>query len=95
MDRMSVDDKLGTNLFRVDEEHAHITVRQDRVDEREIHKLLLACPAHLYTLDEEGRLQFSYEGCLECGTCRVLCHKTLIREWDYPENGKGVQYRKS
>ncbi len=95
MNRMSVDDKLGTNLFRIDENNPHITVKQDKADEKEIRKLLLACPAHLYTLDENGKLQFSYEGCLECGTCRVLCHKSLIKEWDYPANGKGVHYRKS
>lgn len=95
MNPMSVDDKLGTNLFRVDEETPHITVKQVKGKEKEIHKLLLACPAHLYTLDENGILQFNYEGCLECGTCRVLCQDAVVESWDYPKNGKGVQYRRS
>ena len=45
MNQMSVDDKLGTNIFRVDDEHAHMTIKQDKADHKEIHKLLLACQA--------------------------------------------------
>lgn len=95
MNKMSVDDKLGTNLFRIDEANAHIEIKENCSDQQEIQKLLLACPAHLYTLDEAGKLQFNHEGCLECGTCRVLCGKTVLKTWSYPQNGKGVHYRKS
>ncbi|WP_243675885.1 4Fe-4S dicluster domain-containing protein [Vulcanisaeta distributa] len=32
-------------------------------------------------------------GCLECGTCRVVCPENNI-EWNYPpKSGFGVQYR--
>ena len=93
MNRMSVDDKLGTNMFRIDENHAHIMVKQEKADPKEIEKLLLACPAHLYTLDEEGNLQFSYEGCLECGTCKVLSEGKVVEDWNYPVGTKGVEYR--
>lgn len=50
------------------------------------------CPAGCFTQDE-GRVQFAYEGCLECGTCRVMCPRGGIRSWEYPAGGFGVSYR--
>ncbi|MEM3395263.1 MAG: 4Fe-4S binding protein, partial [Nitrososphaerota archaeon] len=49
------------------------------------------CPAKCYIPTENGIL-FSYEGCLECGTCRIVCPHEAIN-WDYPLSGRGVQYR--
>jgi ferredoxin like protein len=33
-----------------------------------------------------------YAGCLECGTCRIVCFKKAIA-WNHPEGGFGVEYR--
>ena len=71
MAKMSVDDKLGLDLFHTDEHNPHITVNEDYDNMEEINKVLLACPAGLYHY-ENGKVTFSHEGCLECGTCRVL-----------------------
>jgi ferredoxin like protein len=35
---------------------------------------------------------FSYEGCLECGTCRMVCSFHAVN-WSYPKQGNGVLYR--
>ncbi len=48
MKKMSIDDKLGLDLFHTDEEESHIQVDLDCTDEAEIKKLLLACPAECY-----------------------------------------------
>ena len=41
---MSVDDKLGLDLFHTDEHNPHITVNEDYDDMEEIRKVLLASP---------------------------------------------------
>ncbi|MFT8929730.1 MAG: ferredoxin family protein [Sporolactobacillus sp.] len=90
---VNVDQKLGLNKFTVDEEHPHITVTAGRADRAELQKLMNACPAGLYHLNEDGTIRFDYAGCLECGTCRVLCGKTLLDKWQFPEGTFGVAYR--
>ena len=93
MKRMTVEDKLGKTKFTVDESHSHITVDRDYLDKEEAKRLCSVCPAGLYKLVEQGRLQFSYLGCLECGTCRALSLGKIVTEWSYPENGYGVSFR--
>lgn len=90
---VNVDQKLGLNKFNVDEEHPHIIVTSKQADQKEIRKLINACPAGLYHLNEDGTIRFDYAGCLECGTCRVLCGKTLLDKWQFPEGTFGVEYR--
>ncbi|MBQ2640979.1 MAG: 4Fe-4S dicluster domain-containing protein, partial [Lachnospiraceae bacterium] len=51
-----------------------------------------ACPAGLYHY-ENGKVTFSHEGCLECGTCRVLSIDKVVKSWDHPMGGAGVQFR--
>jgi ferredoxin like protein len=92
MAKVSVDDKLGRDKFYADLDHAHITIDEDYHNEREIHKLVLACPAGLYKC-EDGVLTYNYEGCLECGTCRIIALGKAVKTWDYPEGGFGVEYR--
>ena len=43
---------------------------------------------------EDGSIDFNYEGCLECGTCRVLTHGRIVESWDHPMGGMGVAFRK-
>lgn len=90
-DKLSIDDKLALVNFKVDEE-AHIKV--DTVICRTCREkpCLHVCPAENYNLLENGELVFSWEGCLECGTCRIACQKGAI-DWSYPRGGFGVRYR--
>jgi len=91
---MRVEQKLALDKFNVDEGNPHILVDQERLDAATARTLTLACPAGLYTLDDKGRLVFEVAGCLECGTCRVLCaHAPGGMRWNHPGPSFGVQYR--
>ncbi|SHN57167.1 ferredoxin family protein [Desulfitobacterium chlororespirans] len=89
---VNVDAKLGLDKFYVDEENAHIVLKKD-IDSKEYHKLMLACPAGLYKQDDKGGIHFDYAGCLECGTCRVLCGTTLLEKWEFPVGTLGIEFR--
>lgn len=89
---VNVDVKLGVNKFYVDEENPHIVVKKVP-DLTEFKKLVLACPAGLYKLMDDGTVRFDYAGCLECGTCKVLCGSTILEKWEYPRGTFGVEFR--
>ena len=91
---IDVDAKLAVNRFDVDEGNAHIVVKDlTDADRAEYRKLQLACPAGLYKLAEDGSARFDYAGCLECGTCRILCGSTILEKWEFPQAAAGVSYR--
>jgi ferredoxin like protein len=87
---MKIDDKLALNLFHVDEK-AHITIKPE-ICRKCPHKACThTCPVANYTL-EGDEVVFSWEGCLECGTCKVVCDQGSV-SWDYPSGGFGILYR--
>lgn len=92
MSTVNIDQKLSLNKFHVDEENAHIVLKQE-IDMEEFQKLMLACPAGLYKMDDNGDFHFDYAGCFECGTCRVLCGTTVLEKWEYPAGALGVEFR--
>ena len=55
-----------------------------------VHQLL---SRRLLRAAADGRVLFSYEGCVECGTCRIVCNEFDNVEWTYPRGGYGIQYR--
>lgn len=90
---MKLEKKLGTNKYYVDETCPHIHIDDTGFTMEEKRKLVNCCPAGLYTLQEDGSLAFDFAGCLECGTCRVVAGQTIVKEWKYPRNTKGVEFR--
>ncbi len=94
MKKMTIEDKLGKDSFKVREE-SHIKVRREYSDRESAEMLCQACPAGLYQMGEGGNLRFSHLGCLECGTCRVLGFGKEVEQWDYPVGGFGVSFRMS
>ena len=38
-------------------------------------------------------MTFVYAGCLECGTCFVVCDGDAFTRWRYPRGGFGVSFR--
>jgi len=89
---MNIEAKLGLDVFGLDKK-PHITIDQQVCQAVcKLRPCLFVCPAHLYTLDPEGRVQVNWEGCLECGTCLIACQDKGL-EWHYPRAGFGVQYR--
>ena len=87
---MKIEDILNNNIWDVDYK-PHIKVDSSKCRECKLKPCLRLCPAECYTLVGDEVL-FSYEGCIECGTCRVVCPMNAI-EWDYPVDGRGIHYR--
>jgi ferredoxin like protein len=88
---MAVHHLLALVHFEVDRV-PHIEVDTALCRECPHRACLVSCPAECYTLDAEGALQFSYEACLECGTCRIVCDREAVA-WDHPRGGFGVGFR--
>ena len=89
---VNVDVKLGVNKFNVDEEHPHIVVKAD-ADKQVLELLVKACPAGLYKKQDDGSVRFDYDGCLECGTCRIICDEHRNLEWEWPRGGFGILFK--
>ena len=88
---MKTDDKLALNLFHIDTKpHIEVDHEKCRVCP---HKLCTyICPAENYTANGDDDIAFSWEGCLECGTCRIVCDLGALT-WVYPQGGYGINYR--
>jgi ferredoxin like protein len=91
--RLSAPELLSKNKFNVDEEEAHIIIDKAICARCGEKACLYICPAVLYKLDKNGEMSFDYAGCLECGTCRVMCKDKGIVKWGYPRGTFGVNYR--
>ena len=89
---VNVDEKLAIDKYDVDESNAHI-VMDDNISDAQFAKLVRACPAALYKYAEDGSKTFDYAGCLECGTCRILCGLDGLAKWEYPMGTMGIEYR--
>lgn len=86
-----IEDKLNLIRYRVSPE-AHIKVDKSRCKLCPHQACTYVCPAGCYTKADDGQLLFAYEGCLECGSCRVVCDQGAVT-WDYPQGGYGVSFR--
>jgi len=88
MNILSVEKRLSLVRFRIHEK-PHIVIDVSKCEECDYNVCVKACPAGLFSIDNEGRLHFNYEGCFECGTCRIVCPHEAI-SWEYPPGGFGV-----
>jgi ferredoxin like protein len=86
------EESLGLDKFAVDEEEAHIVLDKTICEKCKDKPCLVVCPAVLYTL-KDGTINFDYAGCLECGTCRVMCAQKGVAKWTYPRGGFGIAFR--
>ncbi len=86
-----VNDRLSTLHFEVDA-RPHIEVDAARCSESGAHPCLAFCPSGCFTADEQGRVSYYYVGCLECGSCLIVCDRDAVR-WNYPRGGFGISYR--
>lgn len=91
--RMEAAELLSLNKFDVDEDEAHIKLDQSICAKCSDKPCLVVCPAVLYKLEKNGNIMFDYAGCLECGTCRVMCKDKGIVKWVYPRGTYGVSFR--
>lgn len=88
---MGLKAKLGLDVFKPDT-HPHIRIKEGQEKNPLLKRAVLVCPAGLYSLNAAGEVEFTIDGCLECGTCRIACG-TEVLDWSYPVGGYGVQYR--
>ena len=83
--------KLGLDVFKEGGDF-HIEIKTEKMDDPRLRACVRLCPAGLYTLDEQGTVLLSTDGCLECGTCKIICGDEIL-SWSYPEGATGVQFR--
>lgn len=89
--KVNIDDKLFLNSYDVDTV-PHVAIKDQAVCANCKEKnCTFICPAHVYEW-KDGHITVSYEGCLECGACRIgCCHDNI--DWSYPRGGFGIQFR--
>jgi ferredoxin like protein len=90
--RQTPEELLALNKFNVDEGHPHIIINKAICAKCADKPCLVVCPAVLYRLKGD-EVSFEYAGCLECGTCRVMCLNKGVSSWNYPQASFGVSYR--
>jgi ferredoxin like protein len=84
-----LDLKLDTLVHKPDRE-PHIVIDGGRCVDCAERPCTVVCPAGLYVWTD-GTMTHNCEGCLECGSCRIVCPHGAI-EWRYPRGGCGVRY---
>ncbi|MFH1436605.1 MAG: 4Fe-4S dicluster domain-containing protein [Pseudomonadota bacterium] len=88
---MKIEDKIALNFFRSADE-PHIRPDAENCRKCEVKPCIYVCPANLYKYEKEANeVKVEVSGCLECGSCQLVCPHEL--DWTYPEGRFGVQYR--
>jgi ferredoxin like protein len=95
MSTVKVEEKLFQNRYKVDSGRPHITIKNQEVcaSECKSQQCVVCCPAGCYTLESGGQIQLTTDGCLECGTCRVICTEHRNVDWEYPRGGYGILFK--
>lgn len=88
-----VEDKLFQNRYLVDPGRPHITVTPHSVPSPRLLSLTRICPAGCYAQTDSGQVEITTDGCVECGTCRVVAEPTGEITWNYPRGGFGVLFK--
>ncbi len=86
-----IEDKLGLLRYKIDAEHPHIQISKEICEECKHRPCIVGCPANCFKYEDE-EMQFQYEDCIECGTCRVICPYGAV-DWNYPRGTFGVKFR--
>lgn len=88
-----MEERLYQNRYLVDEGRPHIRINRQEQDSPELQALMSICPAGCYVEGSDGRVEIASDGCMECGTCRIVCQATGEIEWSYPRGGYGVLFK--
>ena len=88
---MGLKAKLGLNVFKENKEF-HIKIKAGQEKDVRLKRAILVCPAGLYSENDCSEIVINVDGCLECGTCLLVCGPEVL-EWHYPNGGAGVQFR--
>ena len=88
---MDATELLSTTIFDVDDQ-PHIIVDGSKCVNCGDHPCLRFCPAQCFTAADEGKIDYYYVGCVECGTCLIMCKPEAV-QWNFPRGGHGISYR--
>ncbi|WP_298139747.1 ferredoxin family protein [Acidiferrobacter sp.] len=90
-----IEEKLFQNRYRVDTGRAHIEIADADICAVDCQEkpCTFCCPAGCYAEDNGGRVTLITDGCLECGTCRVICGEHRNVRWEYPRGGYGILFK--
>jgi len=89
---MRIEDKLFLDRFHVnDEPHLRIMDVAICMEKCPDQPCLYFCPANVYRMDRD-RIRVAYEGCIECGSCRIACPHLNI-DWQFPKGGYGISHK--
>jgi ferredoxin like protein len=89
---VNVEDKLFQNRYKVDHGHPHISIKKPEACVTcKDQPCTFVCPAGCYRAEADKAVVLTTDGCMECGTCRVVCTENVV--WEYPRGGHGVLFK--
>jgi ferredoxin like protein len=95
MSSAKVEEKLFQNRYKVDLGRPHVQIKNADVctNECQTRQCTSCCPAGCYTIEGDGRVVLISDGCMECGTCRIICDEHHNVAWEYPRGGYGILFK--
>ncbi len=92
---INVEEKLFQNRYKVDHGRPHIRIIEPRVcaSECRTQQCTQVCPAACYKAEGNGSVSLITDGCMECGTCRIICDDFRNVAWEYPRGGYGILFK--
>jgi ferredoxin like protein len=95
MSSAKVEEKLFQNRYKVDLGRPHVQIKNAEVctNECQTQQCTSCCPAGCYTIEGDGRIVLISDGCMECGTCRIICDEHHNVAWEYPRGGYGILFK--
>ena len=92
---VNVEEKLFQNRYRVDSGRPHIRIRDADVCANDcvVKSCTIVCPASGYKTEGNGSVTLITDGCLECGSCRIICSEHTNVDLEYPRGGHGILFK--
>ncbi|MGO4869576.1 MAG: ferredoxin family protein [Roseiarcus sp.] len=88
-----VEEKLYQNRYLVDSGKPHISIAAHAEPSKNLLAMTSICPAGCYSRNATGQVEIVSDGCMECGTCRILLEASGEIVWNYPRGGYGVLFK--
>jgi ferredoxin like protein len=92
---VNIEEKLFQNRYRVDVGRPHIKIKDPAVctNDCQPKSCTYVCPASCYKVEGNGGVTLITDGCLECGSCRIICNQFFNVDWEYPRGGHGILFK--
>ena len=94
---VNVEDKLFQNRYKVDHGRPHIKIKDTaclQATTASLAGLHLRLPGQsCYKAEGNRSVTLITDGCLECGSCRVICTEHTNVAWEYPRGGHGILFK--